>query len=174
MATTPVHPDHTCNPSCWGAVVGYARLLAAHDRAPARPRLTPEGIALIHQLLVAANPDDVILGPIDLVLPHWDADRWRLLLGGRLLRQFRQPAPHQTTLLAAFQEEGWHSGHIDDPLPLEPGEGPDDARKRLRETIHNLNQRLPDGTIRFHGDGTGEGVRWERCEPASRAHDAVG
>jgi hypothetical protein len=175
MMTTPVRPGPACHPFCPGAAVGYARLLAAHGRAPARPLLTPEGIAFVRQLLLATGPGDTLAGPITSPLPYWDEDSRRLWLGGLLLRQFRQPAPHQTTLLAAFQEEGWHSGHIDDPLSLEPGEGPDDARKRLRETIHNLNQSLPAGTIRFRGDGTGEGVWWERCDlhggpPAANGH----
>jgi hypothetical protein len=76
------------------------------------------------------------------------------------VKRFRQPARNQTTILAAFQEQGWAS-HIDDPLPLGQGEDASDAKRRLHETIKNLNKNLPSHTLRFRGDGTGEGVTWE-------------
>ena len=82
-------------------------------------------------------------------------------LSTRLLKTFRQPAPNQTTILDVFQEDEWAKSHIDDPLSRSVGEDEADARRRLHETIKNLNRGLPPGTIRFHGDGTGEGVRWE-------------
>jgi hypothetical protein len=33
--------------------------------------------------------------------------------------------------------------------------------RKLNDTIQALNKSLPAGSIRFHGDGTGEGVSWE-------------
>jgi hypothetical protein len=98
--------------------------------------------------------------------PRWDGDRRRLWLGPQLLKEFRQPAPNQTTLLAAFEEDAW-SEHVADPLPLGQEEREEDARRRLHETIKNLNRGLPSGTIRFRGDGTGRGVVWEH-EPLPR------
>jgi hypothetical protein len=53
------------------------------------------------------------------------------------------------------------SQHIDDPLPTWPDEEEEEVKRRLHDTIKNLNRTLPPGTIRFRGDGTGQGVRWE-------------
>ena len=169
MMVRPTAParGHTCHPLCAGAAAGYARLLAAHERA-GRPLLTLDGEAYVRQFLVAAGPDDAIPGPFGPPLPHWDPDARRLLLGPRVLKVFRQPAPRQTTVLAAFAEQRWAT-HLDDPLPPEPGDGPEAGRQRLNETIRNLNRGLPAGTLRFHGDGTGEGAWWEYCRPSAAA-----
>lgn len=161
--------DHTvapagrpcCHPLCSREAISYTHLLAAH--APTRPLLTPAGEAFLRNLLQAPEGDDVP-NPYGRPTPQWDADARCLWLGDRLLKAFRQPAPYQTALLAAFEEGGWAAGHVDDPIPPESGEESTDARKRLRETVHNLNRGLPAGTIRFRGDGTGEGVRWEWCD----------
>jgi hypothetical protein len=147
-----------------------AGLLAEHERAAAagRPLLTDAGAAQVRHLL-AAGPA-VVAPPA--ALPHWDGAARRLWLGGRLLKEFRRPAPRQIAILAAFEEEGWAAGRVDDPLPPHPGDAPGEARRRLHETVHNLNQTLPPGTIRFRGDGTGEGVRWEPC-PAAAGPPAI-
>jgi hypothetical protein len=58
------------------------------------------------------------------------------------------------------------AGPVIDPIPHAPGEDAARATLRLQQTIKNLNARLPAGTIRFRGDGTGRGVRWE--------HEAAG
>jgi hypothetical protein len=90
----------------------------------------------------------------------------RLWLAGVLLKEFRQPSPNQTRLLDAFQEQGWVFQHIDDPLPSWPEADEEEAKRRLHDTIKNLNRSLPSGSIRFQGDGTGQGVRWvyDRCQ----------
>jgi hypothetical protein len=77
------------------------------------------------------------------------------------VKEFRQPAPNQTRLLDVFQEQGWATAHIDDPLPGHREETEEDAKRRLQETIKNLNRGLLPGTIRFRGDGTGQGIRWQ-------------
>jgi hypothetical protein len=64
-------------------------------------------------------------------------------------------------LLDVFQEQGWENKHIDDPLLVIEGETEADAKRRLHETVKNLNRTLPLGTIRFRGDGTGQGATWE-------------
>jgi hypothetical protein len=147
-----------------------AELLLAHDQAAARgaPLLTNAGVAHVRRLLVAWAYGPVVPGrPAPLAgQPHWDAEDRRLWLGGRLLKTYRQPAQRQVTILGAFEEGGWASGHIDDPLAPEPGEGEEEARWRLHRTIQNMNRGLPEGTIRFHGDGTGEGIRWGFDRPA--------
>jgi hypothetical protein len=115
----------------------------------------PSGIAK------PSEPDTGLIKGSD-PLPRWDDEKRELRLGDRLIKKYeRQPAPHQTMLLRVFQEQGWQKRHIDDPLPREPGEDDEDAKRRLHETIKSLNKSLPRGTIRFRGDGTGQGVCWE-------------
>jgi hypothetical protein len=62
-------------------------------------------------------------------------------------------------VLAAFEAQAWPS-RIDDPLEAEPYV---DLKRRLNQTIKDLNDRLAPGTIRFHGDGTGTGVCWREA-----------
>jgi hypothetical protein len=76
------------------------------------------------------------------------------------VKEFRQPSTNQIRLLDAFQEQGWENTHLDDPIPSAPGEEEEDAKRRLHDTIKNLNRSLRPGTICFRGDGTGQGVRW--------------
>jgi hypothetical protein len=89
--------------------------------------------------------------------PHWNAMRRELLVGGQVVKRFRVPAPNQEAVLAAFEEEGWPH-RVYDPLPPEDEK---DAKRRLHETIKRLNRHRLARIIRFHGDGTGEGVLWE-------------
>jgi hypothetical protein len=149
---------------CTAAIQAYASLLQDHEsaRTLGKPLLTEAGLVYVrHRLLPAAlsalDPGRSTNGT---PLPYWDAENRRLWLGTYLVKEFRQPAPNQTTLLDVFQEQGW-AGRIDDPLGLADGEGEKDAKRRLHETIKNLNRGLAAGTIRFRGDGTGEGVVWE-------------
>jgi hypothetical protein len=93
----------------------------------------------------------------DEVLPKWDRDRRELRVGDRLVKVFKLPSPMQETILMAFEEEGWPP-RIDDPLPMHPELMP---KRRLHDTIKSLNRNQKSGAIRFMGDGTGEGVRWE-------------
>lgn len=93
-------------------------------------------------------------------VPHWDAETRRLLLDGRLIKRFKWPAVNQEAVLCAFQEEGWRE-RIDDPLPPRPEQ---DSKRRLADTIKCLNRKQLNELIHFHGDGTGEGVLWERVE----------
>ncbi len=91
-------------------------------------------------------------------MPCWDVEAKELRIGGLLVKHFRWPAPNQETLLTVFQEEGWPH-HIDDPLPQAEEQDP---RRRLSDTIKCLNRNQVHQLIRFHGDGTGEGVTWDR------------
>lgn len=96
-------------------------------------------------------------GPGDTLQPCWDRDRQELRVGDCVVKQFKVPAPNQEVILAVFHEEGWPV-RIDDPLPpradLEP-------KRRLHDTINSLNRNQKRSLIRFLGDGTGQGVRWE-------------
>jgi hypothetical protein len=87
--------------------------------------------------------------------PHWDAELRELRLGSRIVKEFKQPAPNQETILAAFEEDGWPA-RIDNPLP-----GPD-AKQKLHDTITRLNRHQRQPLLHFHADNNGQGVRWTR------------
>jgi hypothetical protein len=89
--------------------------------------------------------------------PRWDGVR--LWLGDCVIRPYERFAPRQAVLLSAFEARGWPTEPIADPFPPEPCDDPEDARKRLRATVENLNRELPRGTIRFRVIGTC--VWWE-------------
>ena len=97
------------------------------------------------------------IDPGHLAMPVWDRDRQELRIGGMVVKQFKVPAPNQEMILAAFEEEGWPP-RIDDPLPPQPHQDP---KRRLHDTINSLNRNHRAETIRFTGDGSGQGVRWE-------------
>jgi hypothetical protein len=89
--------------------------------------------------------------------PTWDRDRQQLRLGNVIVKQFKVPAANQEAVLAAFQEEGWPV-RVDDPLSPKSDQDP---KRRLHDTINSLNRNQKRPLIRFLGDGSGEGVRWE-------------
>ncbi len=89
--------------------------------------------------------------------PHWDRDRHTLRVQGQLVKEFKVPSPNQETILTAFEEDGWPP-RIDDPLPMVHGIEP---KRRLQDTVKSLNRNQRVRLVRFMGDGTGEGVRWE-------------
>jgi hypothetical protein len=89
--------------------------------------------------------------------PVWDRDRQQLRAGPAIVKQFKVPAPNQEAVLAAFQEENWPP-RIDDPLRPEIEQDP---KRRLHDTINSLNRNQKHPIIRFLGDGSGQGVRWE-------------
>ncbi len=89
--------------------------------------------------------------------PRWDDQRRQLRVGADVVKEFKLPSPNQETLLMAFEEEGWPP-RIDDPLPPLPHLDP---RRRLHDTIKALNRKQKNLLLRFMGDGSGEGVRWE-------------
>jgi hypothetical protein len=93
--------------------------------------------------------------------PHWNKDSHQLLWRRRLVKQFCQPADAQETILAAFEELGWPF-RMDDPLPPKSQQDP---KQRLHDTIKRLNRYHLREAIRFHGDGTGTGIYWERSAP---------
>ncbi len=89
--------------------------------------------------------------------PRWDRARSQLRFAERIVKEFKLPAPNQEAILSVFEEEGWPP-RIDDPLPPV---GDVDPRRRLHDTIKGLNGRQKYPAIRFMGDGSGEGVRWQ-------------
>ena len=88
--------------------------------------------------------------------PHWDRFRRTLFVGEQVIKQYRVPCPNQEAVLSAFEEESWPA-RVDDPLP--PYED-QDPKRRLHDTIKSLNRHQKTPLLRFHGDGTGEGVSW--------------
>ena len=90
-------------------------------------------------------------------LPRWDGESRVLYLGRQIVKRFRRPSPNQAVVLLAFEEEGWPC-RIDDPLPPTREIAP---KHRLHDTIKWLNRRQENRLLRFSGDGSGEGVRWE-------------
>jgi hypothetical protein len=91
------------------------------------------------------------------IKPFWDRDRQELRVGAQIVKQFKVPAPNQEIVLAAFHEENWPV-RIDDPLPPRPDLEP---KRRLHDTINSLNRNQKSELMRFLGDGSGQGVRWE-------------
>ena len=134
--------------------------------------LTPSGVELSRRLYgrgtnherFHARPAEGDISPtlsvgVNLPLPQWDRDRQILRIGQVVVKQFKVPAANQETVLAAFEEEAWPP-RIDDPLPPHREQSP---KRRLQETIKSLNRNQKQLLIRFIGDGSGTGVRWEFC-----------
>ena len=94
--------------------------------------------------------------------PYWDAEYRELRVGQCVIKEYRVPSPNQEAILVAFQEEGWPH-HIHDPLTPQRDVEP---KCRLHDTIKRLNRLHKERLIRFHGNGTGEGVCWEYVEAA--------
>lgn len=120
------------------------------------------------QVIALAKPQVLICNvlPADDVpsLPRWDRQRRQLRMAGELVKEFKLPSPNQETILMAFEEDGWPP-RIDDPLPPQPQLDP---RRRLHDTIKALNRKQKNYLLRFMGDGSGEGIRWE-FTPGKRA-----
>jgi hypothetical protein len=173
-------PADSCGRCGSERLAAYVDLLAAHFEAEAAgvPILAEAGVYHVQLVIAVARAGGSFPVPMPTaalpVLPRWDADGRQLWFGTRLLKSYRQPAHRQVALLSAFEEAGWGS-HIDDPLPPEAGDANGAAAERLHTVIQNLNRALPAGTIRFLGDGTGQGVRWVACRrPAGQPAPANG
>jgi len=93
-----------------------------------------------------------------IILPDWDPELRVLRLGGQVVKQFQQRSSNQILVLSAFQELGWPH-RMDDPLVPNKGLDP---KRRLRFTIWRLNNHQERRLIQFLGDGTGQGICWQR------------
>jgi hypothetical protein len=94
---------------------------------------------------------------LNITCPTWDSGRHQLRVADVIVKEFKLPSPNQETILSAFEEEQWPPC-VSDPLPVHPDLDP---KRRLHDTIKSLNRNQRTFLIRFMGDGTGEGVRWE-------------
>jgi len=138
--------------------------------------LTELGVQLARRVLVCEPTLD---SPLDRVEPEldcseaeqpcWDPEHRVLRLGQAVVKAYRRRSPNQEAILNAFQEEAWPA-RVDDPLPPRGDQLP---KERLHDTIKSLNQRHEQSLIRFFGDGTGEGVCWEKNIPATLAFPAA-
>ena len=88
--------------------------------------------------------------------PRWDGDARELWWNGAVCKTFRHDAAHQRAVLDAFQGRRWRR-RIDNPWLQGDASN---RKKRLQQTVKNLNRGLGGQRIRFEMDGTGEGVRW--------------
>jgi hypothetical protein len=102
--------------------------------------------------------------------PTWDVHRRELRVGALLVKQFKLPSPNQEMILTVFEEELWPP-RIDDPLPPHQEVDP---KRRLHDTIKSLNRNQKNRLIRFMGDGSGEGIRWEFITSDAPAQGANG
>jgi hypothetical protein len=120
--------------------------------------LTESGVDHLRNLLCDFTKNTVPLSKTYANSPHWDSVRHELSFGRHIVKRFRLPSPNQEKILNVFQEEGWPP-YIDDPLPPLTDKC---SRQRLHDTIRSLNRNQKARLIRFLGDGTGTGIRWER------------
>ena len=90
--------------------------------------------------------------------PNWDAQRRELWIDGRLVKRLRQQSSNQQAILDVFEVANWPS-RIANPLPLQSGQCP---KRRLHDAVKCLNRHHRHEAIRFSGDGSGQGVLWER------------
>jgi hypothetical protein len=124
------------------------------------------GVVVAAKTVPASWPAAAVL--FEKALPKWDRDRQELTIGTIIVKRFKVPANNQEIVLAAFEEEHWPT-RIDDPLPPHREQPP---KRRLQETIKSLNRNRKQPLIRFLGDGTGQGVRWEFCGPKDASRQA--
>ena len=138
--------------------------------------LTTEGVNFARKML-ADNPpvtlslngaskevlNGVAHGASVELVPKWDSARQRLTFGTTIIKEFKVPAANQEMIISAFEEEGWPP-RIDDPLPPQPEQDP---KRRLHDTINSLNRNQKSFLLRFLGDGSGQGIRWEPVEVAN-------
>jgi hypothetical protein len=121
--------------------------------------LTEIGVALVRRTL--PRPVRSVVAPIPMLepppLPRYDAGLRELRVGSVVVKQFRQPAESQETILEAFEEEGWPPC-IDDPLPPIHHQDP---RRRLHDAVSNLNRNQRRQLLKFMMWGNGRAVRWK-------------
>ena len=120
--------------------------------------LTPDGLRVAREVLNVPSRETPAQ-PLEYAeIPEWNPENRELYFDGHLVKRFRTRANNQERVLSAFQEEQWPS-RIDDPLPPAPGQS---SSQRLRDTIKCLNRRHHVSRVRFHCDGTGQGVLWRK------------
>jgi hypothetical protein len=89
--------------------------------------------------------------------PKWDRDTGKLTYDNVTIKQIKHIglATNVIAILDEFESRRWPTRIVD---PLGGGKNP----QRLGEAIRSSNDGL--AIIKFSGDGTGSGIRWERLE----------
>jgi hypothetical protein len=93
-------------------------------------------------------------------VPVWDSPHGELQFRGRLVRRFRNAASDQRAVLDAFQSHDWPEW-LKDPLPRPEGRRLN-PKRRLHDTIKNLNRGHKTRCLHFYGADAGRAVGWER------------
>ena len=70
------------------------------------------------------------------------------------MRAYRHPAQSQTAVLDTFEAAGWPDA-IESPI----------RKDQLGQTLYQLNHKMRPRLIRFHANGTGDGILWEWRPP---------
>ncbi|MBI3466617.1 MAG: hypothetical protein HY000_26690 [Planctomycetes bacterium] len=127
--------------------------------------LTPAGVELARsqaQGVVVEAPRPPDSPPQSNVeIPHWDQRARELSFHGELVKRLNALAWIQIAIFEIFELERW-ARRIDDPLPYSK----EKSKGRLHDAIVRLNRGQRRPLIRFHGDGTGQGIIWEPVNPA--------
>lgn len=136
-------------------------LEVTHPGAPQRSFLVDCGLGFTPMscFLLTETGERLAKGRVaaETPVPKWSSHARELTYAGVIVKHFRRPAPNQEIVLTAFEEESWAT-RIDDPMPPQAGQ---DSKRRLHDTINALNRNQIQPLLRFHGDGTGEGICWK-------------
>ena len=147
-------------------VRGSAKLMLDYTGVTTEePKL--EGFEPLSDLADSIDQADSIEQTEQEARPAWDKARRILVFAGAVIKRFNWPARNQELILTAFEEMGWPE-RIDDPLPITDGISQKD---RLHDTIKCLNRKRLVKSIRFAGDGSGQGICWRRSEESERNAD---
>ena len=132
------------------------RVLSPEEEVEWEARLPIAGMSVDQ----AHGAMEVVARLIDIaeLKPRWDAESRELWVGPYLVKRIKHyKISNQELVLVTFQELDWMR-RVDDPLP--PSDIP--QKRRLAETITALNSNhITREAIRFRGDGTGKGIKWE-------------
>jgi hypothetical protein len=90
------------------------------------------------------------------VQPSWNTSHGELRFDNQLIKKFKQTAPDQRIVLDTIEELRWPE-RVDNPLSPEPGQNP---KRRLHDTINNLNRGHKVAVLRFYGGGDGRSIVW--------------
>jgi hypothetical protein len=133
------------------AVKAYLALHHGHVRLPALyevfrtwgPSVTPDLLdSIVHEAITSGSRKEAPQ------VPSWDARSGRLYFAGRLVKEFKRPAPNQRRLLNEFEHAHWQT-EIHNPF-LQDRVHSAAAVEALRNTAEALNDdHLTAGLIRF-------------------------
>jgi hypothetical protein len=77
-----------------------------------------------------------------------------------MVKNFVRPADSQISILDEFQKHGWPPV-VDDPSPPIDGEPLQRRKRRLNDTVRELNSGHKNRAVSFHSTSMGESIRWQ-------------